>query len=74
MDISLTNSRTRKKEPFRPIDPEHVRIYVCGPTVYDRAHLGTGSTEPGQDCRQQTVPCIDQQSEHRAQWRDAQRL
>ena len=40
MDISLTNSRTRKKEPFRPIDPEHVRIYVCGPTVYDRAHLG----------------------------------
>ncbi|WP_289152609.1 cysteine--tRNA ligase [uncultured Salipiger sp.] len=40
MDISLTNSRTRKKEPFRPIDPENVRIYVCGPTVYDRAHLG----------------------------------
>ncbi|MHA7869653.1 MAG: cysteine--tRNA ligase [Salipiger thiooxidans] len=40
MDISLTNSRTRKKEPFRAIDPENVRIYVCGPTVYDRAHLG----------------------------------
>ncbi|MBY6160909.1 cysteine--tRNA ligase [Mameliella alba] len=40
MDIRFTNSRTRKKEDFRPIDPENVRIYVCGPTVYDRAHLG----------------------------------
>ncbi|SMX50037.1 cysteine--tRNA ligase [Maliponia aquimaris] len=40
MDIRLTNSRTRKKELFRPIDPTNVRLYVCGPTVYDRAHLG----------------------------------
>ncbi|MGR3495037.1 cysteine--tRNA ligase, partial [Citreimonas sp.] len=38
--IQLTNSKTRRKEPFAPIDPEHVRMYVCGPTVYDRAHLG----------------------------------
>ena len=40
MDISLTNSATRKKERFTPLDPDNVRMYVCGPTVYDRAHLG----------------------------------
>lgn len=38
--IRLTNSKTRRKEDFRPIDPANVRMYVCGPTVYDRAHLG----------------------------------
>ncbi|MGH1413048.1 MAG: cysteine--tRNA ligase [Pelagimonas sp.] len=40
MDIQLTNSKTRKKERFEPIDPKNVRLYLCGPTVYDRAHLG----------------------------------
>lgn len=38
--IRLHNSRTRAKEEFVPIDPGNVRVYVCGPTVYDRAHLG----------------------------------
>ncbi len=38
--IRLTNSKTRKKEDFVPLDPTNVRMYVCGPTVYDRAHLG----------------------------------
>ncbi|KUJ85939.1 cysteine--tRNA ligase [Ruegeria marisrubri] len=38
--IKLHNTRTRKKEEFVPIDPKNVRMYVCGPTVYDRAHLG----------------------------------
>ena len=38
--IKLHNSRTRRKAEFTPIDPENVRMYVCGPTVYDRAHLG----------------------------------
>ena len=40
VEIRLTNSKTRRKEVFAPIDPANVRMYVCGPTVYDRAHLG----------------------------------
>ena len=38
--IKLHNSKVRKKELFQPIDPSNVRMYLCGPTVYDRAHLG----------------------------------
>ncbi len=40
MTLFLYNTLTRKKEPFMPIDASNVRMYVCGPTVYDRAHLG----------------------------------
>jgi cysteinyl-tRNA synthetase len=40
MTIRLHNNRTRQKEIFQPLEPGRVRIYVCGPTVYDRAHLG----------------------------------
>ena len=40
VEITLHNTKTRRKETFVPIDPEQVRMYVCGPTVYDRAHLG----------------------------------
>jgi cysteinyl-tRNA synthetase len=35
---------TRSREPFTPVDPEHVRLYVCGPTVYDLAHIGNART------------------------------
>ena len=38
--LTLYNTLTRKKEPFVPIDPNNVRMYVCGPTVYDLAHIG----------------------------------
>ncbi|MDX8448485.1 cysteine--tRNA ligase [Mesorhizobium captivum] len=38
--LSLYNTLTRAKEPFVPIDPKNVRMYVCGPTVYDFAHIG----------------------------------
>ena len=38
--LHLHNGLTRRREAFRPVDPDHVRMYVCGPTVYDLAHLG----------------------------------
>lgn len=38
--INLHNTKTRKKSEFTPIDDTNVRLYLCGPTVYDRAHLG----------------------------------
>lgn len=37
---TIYNTLTRQKEPFAPIDPENVRMYVCGMTVYDYCHLG----------------------------------
>ena len=40
MALTLYNTLTRRKEPFRPLDPSNVRMYVCGPTVYDFAHIG----------------------------------
>ena len=40
MTIKLHNTLTRREEDFRPIDPDNVRLYVCGPTVYDLAHIG----------------------------------
>src|SRR5271157_3609262 len=39
-DLMLHNTLTRRTERFEPIDPSDVRLYVCGPTVYDLAHLG----------------------------------
>ena len=39
-EIKLYNTKTRRKEVFIPLDSKDVRIYVCGPTVYDRAHIG----------------------------------
>jgi len=40
MTLHIYNTLTRKKEAFKPIDPQHVGMYVCGPTVYDFAHIG----------------------------------
>ncbi len=38
--LKLYNTLTRRKEVFEPLDPKNVRMYVCGPTVYDYAHIG----------------------------------
>jgi cysteinyl-tRNA synthetase len=40
MTIHLYNTLTREKQAFQPIDPKSVRMYVCGPTVWDYAHIG----------------------------------
>jgi cysteinyl-tRNA synthetase len=39
-DLFIHNTLSRKKEEFKPINPQHIGMYVCGPTVYDFAHLG----------------------------------
>jgi cysteinyl-tRNA synthetase len=40
MELRLYDTLTRDKRPFAPLDPSGVRMYVCGPTVYDFAHIG----------------------------------
>jgi cysteinyl-tRNA synthetase len=40
MALAIYNTLTRRKEPFETLEPGRVRMYVCGPTVYDRAHVG----------------------------------
>ena len=40
MTLTIYNTMTRKKEQFETLDPGKVRLYVCGPTVYDKAHVG----------------------------------
>src|SRR5207237_7498063 len=40
MTLRLYNTLTRTKEEVTPLDPRNVRMYVCGPTVYDYAHIG----------------------------------
>src|SRR3954464_4976966 len=45
MELTLYDTLARAKRPFAPIDPARVRMYVCGPTVYDFAHIG--NARPG---------------------------
>ena len=40
MTLTIYNTATRCKEPFEPIDPDTVKMYVCGPTVYNFVHIG----------------------------------
>ena len=41
-NLQLTNSLTRKKEIFKPINTKKITLYACGPTVYDNPHVGNG--------------------------------
>lgn len=40
MSLALYNTLSRTKQPFTPIDPQRITMYVCGPTVYNRVHIG----------------------------------
>ena len=42
MELRLYDTLTKEKRPFVPLDPDNVRMYACGPTVYDFAHIGNG--------------------------------
>jgi cysteinyl-tRNA synthetase len=42
--VRLYNSMTQRLEPLEPVEPDHVKIYVCGPTTYDHAHAGHART------------------------------
>ena len=44
MDLYLTNTLSRKKEKFEPINGKKVNLFVCGPTVYDYPHIGNAKT------------------------------
>lgn len=40
MTLKIHDTMSRSRQEFVPIDPDHIRFYVCGPTVYDYAHIG----------------------------------
>src|SRR5688572_28917415 len=44
MALTIYNTLSRKKEVFQPLTPGRVHMYVCGPTVYDHAHVGHAKT------------------------------
>ena len=54
MSLVIYNTLSREKEPFAPIDAGHVRMYVCGPTVYDYVHIG--NARPGRGVRRALSP------------------
>ncbi|MDP3484594.1 MAG: cysteine--tRNA ligase, partial [Methanobacteriaceae archaeon] len=42
--MKIYNTMSRKKEQFKPMNDQRVKLFVCGPTVYDDAHIGHGRT------------------------------
>jgi len=46
----IYNTMSRKKEVFQPVKPPRVKLFVCGPTVYDDSHIGHGRTYIAFDC------------------------
>lgn len=63
-DIYLTNSLSRKKEKFEPLNPPNVGIYSCGPTVYDYAHIGHMRRYVGDDILKRLLMASGYQVKH----------
>ena len=63
--IKLYNSLSRSKEDFYPLDPKKVGLYVCGPTVYDKAHVGNARSEIALPERQDHRLLIGPRRDHR---------
>lgn len=55
MALQLFNTLTRRKEDFKPIDPSNVKLYCCGPTVYNFAHIGNLRTYVFEDLLRRTI-------------------
>jgi len=58
MSLRIYNTLSRVTEPFSPIDPGHVRMYVCGVTVYDRPHIGNARSAVGFDVARRWLETI----------------
>src|ERR1700741_2815759 len=67
MELKLYDTLTKEKRPFTPLDSSNVRMYVCGPTVYDFAHIGNARPVIVFDvlfrllrplCAADRVPCV----------------
>ncbi len=57
--MHIYNTQSRKKEKFTPLEDNNVRIYVCGPTVYDDAHLGHARSSIAFDLLRRTLKALD---------------
>ncbi|MFA4873266.1 MAG: cysteine--tRNA ligase [Patescibacteria group bacterium] len=62
--LKLYNTLTRKKEEFKPINPPHVGLYTCGPTVYDYAHIGNLRTYITEDILKRVITANGYQMNH----------
>ena len=64
MPLSLYNTLSRRKEEFVPLDPSFVRLYCCGPTVYNVAHIGNLRTYIFEDILRRTLKFNGYHVEH----------
>lgn len=61
IDLKLYNTLTRRKEVFKPVDDNLVRMYTCGPTVYNFAHIGNFRTYVFEDLLRKTIKFLGMQ-------------
>src|SRR5512139_1418100 len=58
MTVEIHNTLSRRKQPLEPLEPGHVRMYVCGVTTYDRTHIGHGRTFVAFDVMQRWLRAV----------------